>query len=172
MTTDTWITQHIELLPDSGLMLDLACGKGRHTGLLLQRGFSVIAVDRDTKAISDSEFATHENLEILPYDLEAAPWPFPPGFFDGIVVCNYLHRPLLTALGNSLKDDGVLIYTTFAAGNEAFGKPSNPDYLLRENELSDQFNEGFDILDYFHGETPRPAIRQSIAVRKQPGGNA
>lgn len=154
------------LVPAPGLLLDLACGSGRHTEFALQQGLSVLAVDRDISGLS----AQSPRLEALSYDLEAGSWPFPANFFDGILVCNYLHRPLMPYLRGSLRAGGVLIYTTFMKGNEVHGKPSNPHYLLRENELRETFGLGFTELSFAHGlvGNPATAVRQSICVRKHP----
>ena len=164
MKIDPWIEQNMALVPAAGLLLDLACGRGRHTEFALQQGISVLAVDRDISSIS----AQSPRLETLSYDLEAGSWPFPANFFDGILVCNYLHRPLMPYLRSSLRAGGVLIYTTFMEGNEAYGKPSNPDYLLRENELRETFGLGFTELRFAQGpvNNPATAVRQSICVRK------
>ena len=124
-----------------------------------------MAVDLDITGVNEIR---HPELEVLQYDLESRPWPFPPEFFDGIVVCNYLHRPLLPHLASSLKPGGVLIYTTFMSGNEAFGRPRNPEFLLKPDELRISFNDRMEKLDFRQGETGTPAnaVKQSIALKK------
>lgn len=167
ITPDTWVAEHLQLLPGNGLVLDLACGKGRHSRALLDAGFAVLAVDRDITGVREIQ---HPQLEVLQYDLESGPWPFPPELFDGMVVCNYLHRPLLPHLASSLKPGGVLIYTTFMRGNEAFGRPRNPDFLLKPDELKVIFNDSMEELDFRQGQTGTPpdAVKQSAVLRKTP----
>ena len=115
-------------------MLDLACGPGRHVRYLASRGHKVVACDRDGAALLGLEGVT--GVETVRADLEdGSPWPFGTRQFQGIVVTNYLHRPLFAAIASALSPGGVLIYETFALGNEQFGKPSNPDFLLRKDEL-------------------------------------
>ncbi|MDL2357797.1 MAG: methyltransferase domain-containing protein, partial [Pseudomonadota bacterium] len=130
-----WVARFAALIP-AGEVLDLACGGGRHARLLAGLGHPVSALDRDREALALAAGAGITTLEV---DLErgddGAAWPFAAGRFAGIVVTNYLHRPLLAALAASLRPDGVLIYETFADGNAAFGKPSNPAFLLAPGEL-------------------------------------
>lgn len=149
-------------------MLDLACGKGRHTRLFLERGNPVTAVDKDISHFGDIPDRT--GLSAIEADLEAGPWPLQDRTFAGIVVTNYLHRPLMPHLIAALEPGGILIYETFAAGNEAFGRPSNPDYLLGPGELLDVFS-GFAVVAYEHGMVvrPNPAIIQHICARNAPG---
>lgn len=117
-----------------GEVLDLACGTGRHARLFASTGRPVLAVDRDHAALAQ---ARGEGITTMQFDLEdaAQPWPFAAGRFAAIVVTNYLHRPLMPALAASLAPNGLLIYETFGAGNEAFGRPGNPDFLLQDGEL-------------------------------------
>ena len=114
-------------------MLDVACGQGRHLRYLSSLGYSVVGVDRDEQAVS--VLAGLDGVEARVADLEAGPWPFAPGGFDGVVVTNYLHRPIFRDLVGALRPGGVLIYETFALGNERYGRPSNPEFLLRPGEL-------------------------------------
>ncbi len=129
----SWVARFAPLAPP-GEVLDLACGTGRHARLFAALGHPVLALDRDAAAL---EQAGGAGITPLQFDLEdgAQPWPFQAGRFAAVVVANYLHRPLLRALAASLAPNGVLIYETFAVGNEAFGRPSNPDFLLQEGEL-------------------------------------
>ena len=110
-------------------MLDLAAGSGRHTRHLRELRYRVVAVDVDVSRMAALE--GDEGIELVQADLENAPWPLSGRRFDGIIVTNYLHRPLLPILAESLEPGGVLIYETFAEGNEHYGRPSNPDFLLR-----------------------------------------
>ncbi|MBI1773082.1 MAG: class I SAM-dependent methyltransferase [Burkholderiales bacterium] len=164
--------QHL-LLEGSGQVLDLACGTGRNSFYLNSLGLSVLALDRDTHslpAMLAAGIATKEHdLELgdAGYD-----WPFADHSFAAIVVCNYLHRPLFPHLLASLKPDGLLIYETFAAGNENFGKPSNPAFLLRPGELLAQMQSNpevtMSIVAYedCYVEQPKPAMVQRICARK------
>ena len=143
-------------------MLDLAAGGGRHSRLLCDTGFAVRAVDHDVSALLPLA-GTH--CEMHQIDLETgAAWPLGEGY-DGIVVTDYLHRPLLPAIGRALARDGALIYETFALGNERFGRPQNPDFLLRPRELLDAFAK-LTVIAFEQGEitTPRSAVIQRIAA--------
>ncbi|MDQ1923789.1 class I SAM-dependent methyltransferase [Massilia pseudoviolaceinigra] len=128
-----WIARFAPLAP-RGEALDLACGTGRHARLLAALGHPVLALDRDPDALAA---AAGEGITTLQFDLEdgTLAWPFEEGRFAVIVVTNYLHRPLIPALVRSLAAGGLLIYETFACGNEEFGRPSNPAFLLHEGEL-------------------------------------
>lgn len=143
-----------------GPVLDLACGGGRHSRLFRDLGFDVVAADVQDVEIPGVRFV-QANLE------DGSPWPFEGMRFGGIVVTNYLHRPLLPKLAESLDEGGVLIYETFMAGNERFGKPSNPAFLLRSGELKEVF-KGMRILAFEEGEvsSPKPAMVQRICVRR------
>ncbi len=151
-------------------MLDLAAGGGRHTQLLAAAGHRVLALDRDTSKLRAQVEAQRlgDGVEIMEADLEdGSPWPLAGRRFAGIVVTNYLHRPLLPALIASLAPGGLLIYETFGIGNERFGKPSNPAFLLQPGELLDLAEaSGLTVLGYFCGEVraPKPAIVQRIAA--------
>jgi len=132
----------LRALPDGAHVLDFACGAGRNSLAALQRGLKVTAVDRDAAALSalagqaDSlAVTTRPSLVLLLADLEADPWPLESGAFDAVVVCNYLFRPRLPALATLLRPGGLMIYETFAQGNERYGRPRNPDYLLAPGEL-------------------------------------
>jgi SAM-dependent methyltransferase len=163
-----WVERFAPLIHAGGRVLDLAAGGGRHTRLLLERGLRVLAVDRDIAALRPLAGTTCELREI---DLETgAPWPLGSGF-AGIVVTNYLHRPLFPALAAALAPGGILIYETFALGNERFGRPTNPDFLLRPGELLQAF-AGLTPIAFEQGEvtTPRPAVIQRIAATAGPLG--
>jgi SAM-dependent methyltransferase len=158
----------LPLIRRGGRVLDLAAGSGRHTRLLLESGFAVCAVDRDISALLS---LTGTGCEVRQIDLETgASWPLGTGY-DGIVVTNYLHRPLLPAIAQALAAGGVLIYETFARGNERFGRPHNPDFLLRPCELLDAFAM-LRIVAFEQGEVsvPRPAVIQRIAAVAGPIG--
>lgn len=128
-----WVARWAPAAP-VGEALDLACGQGRHARLLAALGHPVLALDRDAQALAA---AAGPGIATLACDLEGegAVWPFAPGRFGAVVVTNYLHRPLFGAIAAALAPGGLLIYETFAQGNEAFGKPSNPAFLLAPGEL-------------------------------------
>ena len=145
--------------------LDLACGSGRHSRLLLERGWRVTALDRDLAGIAD--LRDHPNIEAIQVDLEdGSPFPLADRQFAVIVVTNYLYRPLLPALVAALAPGGLLLYETFARGNEAFGKPSNPDFLLRPGELLEAVRGKLRVMAYedLVIEQPKPAAVQRIAA--------
>jgi SAM-dependent methyltransferase len=149
------------LIVPGGRVLDLACGSGRHLRWLAGLGFAVTGVDRDAAALAPLQGMGRT----LVADLEAGPWPLAGETFDAVVVTNYLWRPLWPALRAALAADGVLIYETFAVGNAAFGKPSNPDFLLRPGELLEAC-QGLQVVAYEHGflDDP-PRCVQRIAAR-------
>lgn len=162
-----WVSRFVGQIPAGGQVLDLACGGGRHTRLLRRHGFPVTAVDIDPSRLADP--ADDPEIEVIAADLEAgAGWPLAGRTFAGVVVTNYLHRPTLADIVGAVAPGGVLIYETFAAGNERFGKPNNPDFLLRPNELLEVVLPNLTVIAYEHGEErePKPAVRQKIcAVR-------
>ncbi len=166
-----WVTRFAGLVPASGRILDMACGAGRHTRFFLARGHEVTAVDRDVADVAD--LRETPDVEILAADLEGgSPWPFAGRTFAGIVVTNYLYRPLFPHILASLEDGGVLIYETFARGNQQFGRPRNPDHLLASGELLDLAAGKLLVAAYEHGlvETPRQAIVQRLcAINTDPG---
>lgn len=152
-------------------VLDVACGGGRHTRLFLSLGHPVTAVDSDIRRLDD--IAGDHHLRLVRADLEgdAAAWPFADRQFGGVVVTNYLYRPLLAAIVAAVAADGVLIYETFAAGNEQFGRPRNPDFLLEEGELLRTVQGSLSVVAYEHGivDQPKPAVIQRICAVRHPG---
>jgi len=163
-----WIARFAPLI--SGDILDLACGSGRHARYFLKRGHRVTAIDRDLSGVAD--LRDHENLKLRQIDLEATAQPMPADKFAGVIVTNYLWRPLLPAIVAAVADDGVLLYETFAVGNADYGKPSNPDFLLRPGELLDAVRGQLQVVAYENGvvSEPRPAVIQRIcAIRRQVG---
>jgi SAM-dependent methyltransferase len=149
-------------------VLDRAAGSGRHTRLLLETGFAVCAVDRDISALSP---LTGIGCEVRQVDLETGDSPPLGTGYDAIVVTNYLHRPLLSAIARALAPGGVPIYETFALGNERFGRPHNPDFLLRPSELLNAFGM-LTVVAFEQGEVsaPRPAVIQRITAVAGPVG--
>ena len=167
-----WIARFAPLIPAGGAVLDLAAGNGRHARYLLERGHGVTAVDIDAASLAD--LREHPHCEVLEMDLESGGWAFAAAGFDGIVVTNYLHRPHFPHLVRSLAPDGVLLVESFGAGNERFGRPRNPDFLLQAGELLGAFAPALQIVAYEHGyeHEPRPAIRQRICAVKAEGPRA
>ncbi|MDP2133976.1 MAG: class I SAM-dependent methyltransferase [Sulfuritalea sp.] len=166
-----WVARFLPLIRPGGVVLDLACGRGRHSRLLAGRGYRVAAVDRDAGALAAIEVAA-PGIVTRVADLEAGPWPYPGCRFDGIVVANYLFRPLLPLLCSSLEDNGVLIYETFMIGNERFGKPSNPDFLLRPHELLERVQGQLTVVAFEQGavNAPRPAVVQRLCAIRGAAG--
>jgi hypothetical protein len=157
-----WVERWAPLIRPGGLVLDLAAGAGRHVRLLLDRGLAVRAVDCEASALLP---LVGPSCEIIETDLESgADWALGGGY-DGIVVTNYLHRPFLPAIGGALARGGVVIYETFAVGNERFGRPQNPDFLLQPGELLSAF-AALTIVVFEQGLViePRPAVIQRIAA--------
>ncbi|MEY4208169.1 MAG: hypothetical protein RLZZ20_1321 [Pseudomonadota bacterium] len=169
-----WVARFAGLIPAGGWVLDLACGGGRHARHLASLGHQVLAVDRDPAALA---VAAGERIHTLAFDLEAPDsevlpdWPLVPGRFSGIVVTNYLHRPLLPGLLASLAPGGVLIYETFAEDNGLFGKPSNPAFLLSSGELLRTASSvpELHVLAFEDGyiHHPKPAMVQRICLLRR-----
>ena len=166
-----WVRRFLPLIRPGGRVLDLAAGSGRHVRLLREAGYQVVAADRDTAAL-ESGFAGDSACTIRRIDLEdGGPWRLGDGY-DGILVTNYLWRPVLPHLASALAPQGVLIYETFMLGNERFGRPSNPDFLLRPGELLAAFCDRLAVIAFEQGAVvaPRPAVIQRIAaVKGEPG---
>ncbi len=130
-----WVQRWSALVPAAARVLDVACGSGRHVRWFAGRGARVTALDRDGLALASLRTLTDQAIEIVEADIENAPWPLAGRRFDAVVVTNYLWRPLLPILVASVADGGVLIYETFARGNETVGRPSKPVFLLEPGEL-------------------------------------
>ncbi len=161
-----WIARFADLVPAGGRVLDVAAGGGRHTRFFLERGHPVAVVDRDTSGVAD--LRDDPTVEILEFDLEAgAPWPFPGRSFDGVVVTNYLWRPVLADIVAAVAPGGVLIYETYARGNERFGKPRNPDFLLTPGELLDAVRGTLRVVAYedLVLDDPPRAVQHIAAIR-------
>ena len=162
-----WITRHASRITPGDRVLDLAAGSGRHSRWLAAQGFRVLAVDRDAEAIA--ALAGTPGVDARVMDLEGPDWPLAGLCFAGIVVANYLYRPRLAILASMLDPGGVLLYETFARGQERLGRPQNPDYLLEPGELLDAFMGPLRLVAYEHlrdESSGQPSIRQRIcAVR-------
>ena len=172
-----WVRRFAGLIPSQSKVLDLACGGGRHARYAASLGHSVLAVDKDVSALSANPSQT---IHCLSFDLELSnsashpDWPLVPNQFGGIIVTNYLHRPLMGDLLLSLRAGGVIIYETFAQDNGLFGKPSNPDFLLIPGELLSlaSSNPEFHVLAFEDGyvSQPKPAMVQRICLIRGPVG--
>ncbi|MEN9539004.1 MAG: hypothetical protein RLZZ126_1239 [Pseudomonadota bacterium] len=168
-----WLRRWSHLLPAGGEVLDLACGGGRHMAWLKALGHPVLGVDRDPAALA---LASAHGQTLLA-DIENGPWPLmeaagsgqAPRRFAGVVITNYLWRPLLPIVAESLALGGVLIYETFASGNETVGKPSRPDFLLRPGELAEAFRQ-LRIVAFEDGFLPQPErfVQRIVAVNEGP----
>jgi SAM-dependent methyltransferase len=162
-----WVRHWSHLVPPGGAVLDVACGHGRHLRWFSAQGHPVTGVDRSEEAIA----AVAGLGETVLADIENGPWPFANRSFDGVVVTNYLWRPLLATIVQSVAPGGVLIYETFAAGNETVGKPSRPDFLLQPGELL-RACQDLRVVAYEEGflDGPPRFIQRIAAVRPRSGG--
>ena len=166
-TPSAWVQRWSHLVASGAAVLDLACGSGRHVRWFARRGCRVTGVDREAQVVAPLVAMA----EIVVADLEAGPWPFSTQRFDAVVVTNYLWRPLLARLVESVAPGGLLIYETFALGHQSVGKPSNPDFLLRPGELLDAVRGELRVLGYEDGfvDTPPRFVQRIAAVREAPG---
>ncbi|ONT94234.1 class I SAM-dependent methyltransferase [Burkholderia cenocepacia] len=161
-----WVAQWARLVPAGGAVLDVAAGGGRHARWFASRGHPVVALDRDPAALA--ALRAIPGVDAREADLEGAPWPLPAGErFAAVIVTNYLHRPLWPHLRDAVAPGGVLIYETFAQGNETVGKPSNPAFLLAPGELLDAVHGHLRVVAYEDGfiAAPREAFVQRLSNR-------
>jgi SAM-dependent methyltransferase len=161
-----WVQRWTHLVPAGGAVLDVACGYGRHMRWFSAQGHPVTGVDRSEEAIA----AVAGLGEAVLADIENGPWPFTGRTFDGVLVTNYLWRPLLATIVQSVAPGGVLIYETFAVGNETVGKPSRPDFLLQPGELL-RACQDLHVVAYEHGflDGPPRFVQRIAAVRPRSG---
>ncbi len=165
-----WVRRFARYVPAGGPVLDLACGAGRHVRLFLERGHPVTAVDLDLSGIAD--MIGRPGLETLEVDLEdGRPFPLAGRRFAGVVVTNYLYRPLFPALVAAVAPGGALIYETFARGNECFGRPRRPEHLMNPDELLEAVRGQLRVLAYedLIVKVPRPAAIQRICAVSEAG---
>ncbi len=163
-----WVERFAPWIPAGGAVLDLACGSGRHTAFLLARGHPVAAVDRDLSGLA--ELQDDPRLEAVLADLEdGRPFPLAGRRFAGVVVTNYLYRPVLPDIVDAVAPGGVLIYETFSVDNAAFGKPRNPAFLLRPGELLEAVRGRLRVRAYedITVTEPRPAAVQRICAERE-----
>ena len=162
-----WISRYAGLIAEGGHVLDLACGGGRHTRFLRDRGLRITAIDIDTAGVAD--LADDPLVEIVEMDLERpGAEPLAGRRFDTVVVTDYLFRPLLVPLVDCLEPGGVFLYETFGVGNERFGRPRNPDFLLQRGELLALAEGRLTVVGYEHSAVPPPTpkIVQHICARR------
>lgn len=166
ISASPWIMKYYHLVEDKGEVLDLACGRGRHGRLFVERAHPVVFVDKNTSKVND--LSKNDLVTIVETDLEdGSDWPFQKGRFAAILVANYLYRPNFEFLLSSLKPGGVLIYETFALGNEEMGRPRNPDFLLKTGELLDLVQGRLQVVAYEHGfwdKDTAPRVIQRICA--------
>ena len=157
-----WVQRWAHLIPPNSQVLDVACGRGRHMRFLASLGHRMTGIDRDAEAMA----AVAALGEAVQADIENGPWPLPNRTFDAVIVTNYLWRPLMPQILASLSSQGVLIYETFAAGNETVGKPSRPDFLLNAGELL-TLCQGLHIVAYEEGflDLPERFVQRIVAVK-------
>ena len=186
-----WVSRFAPLVQPGATVLDLACGRGRHTEFFLARGNKVIALDRDTSGMG--AYADNSACDVITFDLEAEgleskdpesldfavsnqaavtyseQLPFFQADLQCIVIINYLYRPLFRALVQAIQPGGIILYQTFMVGNEAYGRPKNPAFLLSPQELPNTFNSDFDQIDFFEGYVtePKEAMIQCYCGRKR-----
>ncbi len=167
LAPSAWVCRFARLITPGGTVLDLACGQGRHARYLAGLGYRVEAVDRDGASLT--ALAGVAGITARCADLESSPWPCEAGRYDGVVVTNYLHRPLVADILAALRPGGVLIYETFALGNEKLGRPSNPEFLLRPHELLQWVKGRLQVVAFEQGlvELPKPAVIQRICALRR-----
>ena len=162
-----WVSRFAPLVRDGGPILDVAAGGGRHGRFFLKKGHPVTLLDLETEALQD--LSSHPHSTIVQNNLEdGSEWPLKDQF-AGVLVVNYLHRPLMDLLLDALGTGGVLIYETFARGNEAFSRPRNPDHLLKSGELLQIVSGRMQVVAYEHGiqkKSPIPKVIQRICAVK------
>lgn len=161
-----WVGRWSHLVAPGGDVLDIAAGSGRHARWFAERGHRVVAIDRAESALA--ALSSIDGIEAVSADLEdGSAWPLAEARrFAAVVVTNYLHRPLLPRLSLLLAPGGVLLYETFARGNETVGKPSNPAFLLAPGELLAAVHGRLIVVAYEDGfvASPRPAFVQRICA--------
>ncbi len=163
--TSDWVGRFLSGVPSGGNILDVACGAGRHLRLALKRGYTVTGIDKDLSRVED--LAARSDVGLIEADLESGrAFPLKDMAYEGVIVTNYLWRPVLSDVIGCVADDGVLIYETFAAGHERHGKPCNPDFLLANNELLEAVLPRLTVVAYEHGlrDGKCPKIVQRIAA--------
>jgi SAM-dependent methyltransferase len=163
-----WIVRWSHLLQPQSTVLDVACGSGRHLHWFANLGHKVTGIDRDI----DHAHQRLPGAELVRADMESNPWPLTKGgqvrTFDAVVVTNYLWRPLMSTVVESVAFDGVLLYETFARGHEKLGRPSRADFLLQPGELLNVCAD-FEVVAYENGflDNPPRIVQRIAAVRRR-----
>ena len=172
-TPSDWVVRFAPSVPAGAAVLDLACGTGRHSRFFLERGHRVTGIDRYSAGVAD--LLGRGDFTLIEADLEGGgDWPLGTQEFAAVVVTNYLFRPILPRIVGAVAEGGILIYETFAEGNARFGRPRNPDFLLRSGELLRAVDGTLTTIAYEHGEVARPAsaLVQRICARRGSGYSA
>ncbi len=170
-----WVVQCAAAIAPGGAVLDVAAGAGRHSLWLAERGHRVTAIDRTTDTLKRALLERPQlQVEVVTADLESAPWPLGERAFDAVVVTNYLWRPLLPRLAAAIAPGGIVIYETFAVGNEQHGRPRNPEFLAGPDELHQALGKGMEVLACEQADVcaPRRAVVQRLCGRRPPSGEA
>lgn len=169
-----WFRRFQTIITPGGTVLDVAAGGGRHVRYFADKGHAVVAVDKNTDPLAS--YKVSHGCEVIGADLEdGSPWPVGGRTFDAVVVCNYLYRPLFDQLIESVAPDGVLLYETFARGNEVYNRPRNPDHLLKAGELVDLIRGRLQIVAYQHGIIDGdecPGVKQMICAVNNLGNSS
>ena len=160
-----WVQRWLHLLPAGGTVLDVGCGSGRHLRWLAEQGFRLTGVDRDELAVAPLRALA----EVIVADIEGGPWPLAGRRFDTVLVTNYLWRPLLPVMVDSVSPGGVLLYETFADGQQTVGRPSRSDFLLQPGDLLAAC-AGLHVVAYEHGflHGPERYVQRIVALRSPP----
>lgn len=166
-----WVRRFLPLIPKTGPVLDLACGSGRHLRFALAAGYATVGVDKDIRGLADLDGVA--GVEAIRADLEdGGPWPLADRRFAGIIVTNYLWRPLFPRILDALAPDGVLLYETFQRGNGRFGRPSDPAFLLEAGELLERVRDRLTVVAFEQGEVSHPkaaVVQRLCAAVPRPG---
>lgn len=172
-----WVRRFLPGVRAGGRVLDVACGSGRNLSLALREGYIVTGIDSDCSKARERLTGEYgrwpAGADLVEIDLEdGSPFPVPEGACDGVIVTNYLWRPILTGIVEAVAaDTGLLIYETFALGNERFGKPANPDFLLKPGELIDAVAGRLTPIAYEHVRLSDPDryVQRIAAVGRNHG---
>lgn len=168
-----WVRRWSRLLAPQSSVLDIGCGQGRHMKLLAEQGHAVTGIDISPVATR----AAAVFGETVLADIENAAWPLMDGLrarqFDGVIVTNYLWRPLFARIVESLTPGGLLIYETFTDGQEKIGRPSRPDFLLRRGELLTAFDR-LQLIGFEEGflDQPPRCVQRIVATRPSPANGS
>ncbi len=162
-----WVTRFAALIRPDGCVLDFACGRGWHARWLAAKGFRVEAVDRDLAALSTLRQVP--GIAIRQADLENGGWPYDGRVFDAVIVTRYLYRPRMRKLLALVAENGILIYETYMRGQQKYGRPRNPDFLLEPGELPDWLDAHWRIVAFEQDEAGNPqsgCLQRICAIRK------